>query len=563
MRQIALLAALLVATTLAGCSPTRTAHLAETTPVRVAGSDTLRLVVMATTDLHGYVLPWNYYADAEEPLYGLAKVATLVDSIRAHHPHTLLLDAGDWLQGNPMAEYFARADTLAYYPLLQAVDAMGYDALVLGNHEFNFGIDLLARRIEQTVTPIIAANIYRYGTEEHAYTPYVIREVGSVRVGIVGLTTPGSAVWDRPRVQGRLAFGDGLDAARRYVREVREQGAEVVVVLAHSGLEGPTSYDMEGTGLGEENFGRVVIDRIRGVDAVVLGHAHRQVEEVIQGAGGHQVAVVMPGRWASHLGVAELAIVRGADGVARVVDRSARLLSVEHVAPHPEIEALAADAHEAVRAYMRQPLATTPEPWPTLEARLGPSAAVGLIHRVQLEATGAQLSAAAAFTTNLTLGPGAITLGQVTQLYPYENALYVVEISGADLREYIEHGARYFRHAVRDGEAPTINPQWPGYNFDMIAGAEYELDLTQPRGARVVRLEVDGQPVADDDTFTMAVNSYRAEGGGGFPGMGDARIIRRLDRSVRDLIAEYLREQGTIRPSDVLERNWSLSPRPE
>jgi 2',3'-cyclic-nucleotide 2'-phosphodiesterase (5'-nucleotidase family) len=526
-----------------------------------SATDTLSLVVMSTTDIHGWVLPWDYYTDRPEPRYGLSRVATLVDSVRARHPHTLLLDAGDWMQGNPMAEYFARADTLAHYPLLQAADAMGYDALVIGNHEFNFGIEHLDRRIEQTVTPIIAANIYRHGTTEPAYTPYVIRDVGGVRVGIVGLTTPGSAVWDRPRVEGRLDFGDGLDAARRFVPEVREQGAEVVIVLAHTGLEGTTSYDVEG--LGEENFGRAVIDRIPGIDAVVLGHTHRMIEEVVEGERGAPVAVVMPGRWASHLGVVELAVVRDADGAARVVDRDVRLHAVEHVEAHPEIEELAADAHEAVRAYMRQPLATTPELWPTAEARLAPSAAVGLIHRVQLDATGAQLSAAAAFTTDLTFGPGPITLGHITHLYPYENALYVVEISGADLRAYLEHGARYFQRALRDGEAPTINPQWPGYNFDMISGAEYELDLTQPRGERVVRLEVDGRAVEDDDTFTMAVNSYRAEGGGGFPGMGDAHIVRRIDRSMRDLIAEYLREQGTIRPSDVLERNWSLSPRPE
>jgi 2',3'-cyclic-nucleotide 2'-phosphodiesterase (5'-nucleotidase family) len=526
-----------------------------------APADTTRIVVMSTTDLHGWVLPWDYYADRPEPRYAMAKVATLVDSVRARHAHTLLLDAGDWFQGNPFAEYFARQDSLSRYPLLAAADRMRYAALVLGNHEFNFGIDLLNRRIAQTETPIIGANIYGHGTTEPAYVPYILRDLGGVRVGIVGLTTPGSAVWDRPRVEGRLDFGDGVEGAQRFVREVRDRGAEVVVILAHSGLEGETSY--QGEGLGAENFGRMVAEQVPGVDLLVIGHTHRTTLEAIIGPDGREVGVVQAGRWADHLGIAELTVVRESPtDAARVVRQERRVHRTAHAEPHPAIVELASEGHEAVRAWMATPLATTPSPWPTDRARIEPSAAVGLIHTVQREATGAQLSAAAAFSTAVTLGPEAITLGQLTQLYPYENALYVVEISGRDLRAFLEHGAQFYLSPETPGLPARTNPRWPGYNFDMVAGAEYELDLTRPVGERVTRLEVDGRAVRADDTFTMAVNSYRAEGGGGFPGMGDARVIRRIDRPVRDLIADWLRERGTVAPEDVLERNWRLSPEP-
>jgi 2',3'-cyclic-nucleotide 2'-phosphodiesterase (5'-nucleotidase family) len=521
-----------------------------------AESDTLRLTVMATTDLHGWVLPWDYYEDKAEPRYGLAKVATLVDSVRSGTQHSLLLDAGDWLQGNALAEYYARVDSVSRYPLLAAVDEMGYDAMVLGNHEFNFGIDLLNRRLVQTETPILGANVYTHGSRTSAYLPYIIRGIDGVSVAVIGLTTPGSAVWDRPRVEGRLEFGDGLEAARRFVPEVRARGADIVVILAHTGYEGDTSFPADG--LGPENFGRTVAEQVPDVDLVVLGHTHRVTREIVQGADGREVGVLQPGRWADHLGVAELWIVRDRSG-PRVVQIDLRAHLVLHAPASPTIEALASDAHEAVRAHMAAPIAGTSSPWSTEKARLGPTAAVSLIHAAQFEATGADLSAAAAFSTNLTMGPESITLGQLTQLYPYENSLYVMEISGRDLRAYLEHGAQYYLTQESPGMAPRQNPGWPGYNFDMIEGVEYELDLTRPAGERIVRLEMHGRPFSDADTFTMAVNSYRAEGGGGFPGMTDANVIQRIERPVRDIIADYLRRRDSVDPNEIIRRNWTLT----
>lgn len=524
-----------------------------------APSDTTTIVVMGTTDLHGYVLPWDYYADQPDTRQSLAQVATLVDSVRAVHPHTLLLDAGDWLQGNPFAEYFARVDSVSAYPLLAAADRMRYDAFVLGNHEFNFGIELLGHRIQQTATPIIGANIYVHGTDEPAYAPYLLREVGGVIVGIVGVTTPGSAVWDRPRVQGRLDFGDAVEAAHRFVAAARADGAEVVIVLGHTGIEGDTSYPTDE--LGEENVGRIIAETVPGVDALVLGHTHRPRMETVSGADGRPVAIIQAGRWADHLALAKLRLVRSPEGV-RIVETATRMHRVAHAPPHPAIEALAAEGHEAVREHMAEAFAETTSEWPTERARLEPTAAVALIHAAQREATGAQLSAAAAFSTNLTLGPGGITRGQLAQLYPYENQLFVVEISGRDVRGFLEHGAQYYLTPEIPGDAPTVNRSWPGFNFDMIDGVTYTLDLTRPVGERVTQLEFEGRPVADDETFTMAVNSYRASGGGGFPGMTDDAIIERIDRPVRAMIEDFLRERGSIEPEDVLTPNWQLTSEP-
>lgn len=521
-------------------------------------SDTTTVVILATTDVHGWVLPWDYYADQPEPSRGLSKVATMVDSIRAVHPHNILVDSGDWLQGNPFAEHAARTDTLNTYAFLDAVDYMRYDAVVLGNHEFNFGLDVLHGRLVRSTTPILGANIYHPGTDIPAYAPYVIRNVGGINVGIVGLTTPGSAVWDRPRVEGRLDFGDGIEAAIKYVREVRDLGADIVVVVAHSGYDGDSSYDEET--YGKENFVRLIAEYVHGVDAVVFGHSHRVTALMATGPGGRQVPIVQAGNWASHLGEITLKVIQ--DDGYQIVGSTAEVHSVAHAESHPVIEAIAAQSHEAVRREMNATITTIDGPWSTAEARFGPTPVVDLIHQAQLAATGAQLSSAAAFSTRAVLGPEAITLGQLAQIYPYENALYVVEISGADLRAYIEYGAQFFLSPEREGEPPRINSQWPGYNFDMIAGVDYALDLTRPVGERLVSLSFEGRPVYDGDLFTMAVNSYRAEGGGGFPGMTEDAIIQRINTSVRSLIVDYLREYETLTAPELLISTWRLSPVP-
>jgi len=525
----------------------------------LAQGDTISIAVMATTDVHGRVRAWDYYRDREEPRYALSKVATLVDSVRDVHEHTILLDAGDWLQGNPFAEYFAMHDPQnRHYPFLAAADHMDYDAIVLGNHEFNFGLEYLNRQIELTDSPIIGANIYHHGTDDPAYPPYIFREIAGLRVAIVGLTTPGSAVWDRPRVEGILDFGDGLEAAHRFVQEVRDDHqADVVIILAHTGLDGGTSYHRDD--LGDENFGRAVGEEVPGVDLLVLGHTHRAIDDVqLQGADGREVGVIQPGRWASHLGVAEMNVVRQQDGTIRVVSISTTNHSVAEVDEHPDIVALTLEEHEDVVAFVTEPMAMTDDEWSASDARRKDTPIIDLIQTVQKEQTGAQLSAAAAFNTSVSFGPGPITRGDISLLYPYYNTLYKMEITGEQIRSFLEHTSQYYTTGTDEEGNPVVNSGWPGFNFDMLAGVTYELDLRNQPGERVTKLVYNGEPVARDDRFTMAVNSYRAEGGGGFDMLQDAPVLMTIDRSVGDMILEYLQDKEVIQHDDVFKDNWHL-----
>ncbi len=550
-----LLPVLLLVAGLSSCgqepAPERSAPLAD--------RDTVSIAVMATTDVHGRVRAWDYYRDREEPRYALSKVATLVDSVRAVHEHTILLDAGDWLQGNPFAEYFAMHDPQnRHYPFLALTDRMDYDAIVLGNHEFNFGLEYLNRQIGMTDTPIMGANIYHPGTDDPAYPPYIVREVAGLRVAIVGLTTPGSAVWDRPRVEGILDFGDGLEAAHRFVQEVREDHqADVVIILAHTGLDGSASYQRDD--LGDENFGRAVGEEVPGVDLMVLGHTHRAIDDVaLQGADGREVGVVQPGRWASHLGVAEMDIVRQQDGTIRVVSISTANHSVADVDEHPEIVALTLEAHEDVVAFVTEPMAMTDDEWSARDARRKDTPIIDLIQTVQKEQTGAQLSAAAAFNTSVSFGPGPITRGDIALLYPYYNTLYKMEITGEQIKSFLEHTSQYYTTETDEQGNPVVNRGWPGFNFDMLAGVTYVLDLRNQPGERVTKLMYNEEPVAGDDRFTLAINSYRAEGGGGFDMLQDAPVLMTIDRSVGDMILEYLQDKEVIQHNDVFKENWHL-----
>lgn len=504
------------------------------------------ITVLTTTDLHGWVLSWDYARDMEDPRYGMERVATVIDSIRRIHPHALLLDAGDWLQGNAFADHFAKvASDSPDYPLLRVADHLTYDAFVLGNHEFNYGLEYLRRRIDASRTPVIAANVYHHGTDSTAYTPYVMKAVQGVKVAIVGITTPGTMVWDRRHVEGRIEVRDGVSEAGKWVRIVKDAGADVVIVLAHTGLDGNSSYEQ--AGIGRENVGRAILDGIPDVDLLVFGHSHRvtALHDCIQA-----------GRWGSHLGEATLHLSYGNDGRARVDSVRTTAWPVVSRQPAARIRSLVETEHEAVRSRLNEPLVPITGEWTAERARLEDSPMVDLIHKVQLEATGAVLSAASAFNTSAVFTGPYLSRRDLAAIYPYENMLYVIRVNGRQLRDYIEHTSRYY--LVGEPGQVVINPQWPGFNFDTVEGLDYRLDLSREPGRRLLYLRRSGRDIRDGDEFTLAVNSYRAEGGGGFTMLAGSEVVWRSDLSVRDLMEAWVVRQDTLRADRIVTGNWGM-----
>ena len=530
------------------------ASWAAAQPVRVD------LIVASTTDVHGRLRGWDYYADGADTARGLARAATIVDSLRrAHSGRVILVDAGDLLQGNPLTYVAARRDTAGVHPVIAAMNAMGYDAAAVGNHEFNYGLTTLRAAIHSARFPFLAANVVPLGRERNAkplFSPFRVVERGGVRVGIVGATTPGAMVWDRENLQGRLLVKDIVPSVRQAVREVRRRGAQAVVVVMHSGLSGPSSYDTVATGLPSENVAARVAREVTGVDLIVFGHSHQEVADTtING-----VLLVQPRNWATSVAVATLTLERLRQNW-KVVRKRGELVRVSGRPEHAGVVAAVERVHQSTVAWVNETLGTTATPWRADSSRVVDTPLIDFILEVERRATGADLAATAAFDLNASLDTGGVTIAEVARLYPYDNTLRAIRITGKQLRAFLEYSARYYR-TIATGEvaATLVDPLVPGFNFDIVAGADYTLDLSKPLGQRVTRLEFNGRRVTDADSFTLALSNYRQSGGGGFAMLQGAPVVYDKQEEIRDLLIAEVKRRGELRPADYHRVNWRLAP---
>jgi 2',3'-cyclic-nucleotide 2'-phosphodiesterase (5'-nucleotidase family) len=532
----AMLASLLLAAVLAVPGPTP--------------PDTARLVIVATTDVHGRAFAWDYTADKVFP-GGLTRVATVVDSLRHAYPgQVLLVDSGDLIQGDPFAAYFARVAPRDTNPIIRAMNLVGYDAGTLGNHEFNWGLATLARALRGAAFPYVSANIRGLPGDTLAYRPYVVLQREGIRVGITGFTTPGVMVWDRSNVAHRVRL-ERISAAARRVLPTLDRRSDFEIVLIHSGLDGESSYDT--TGVGIENAAAMLASQPSRPDLVVVGHSHREMRDsVING-----VHFIQPKNWAQSVVVMHVELVRSG-GRWSPVHWHADLIPLADVPPSPRLVKVLQGAHDSVRSWVRQPLATATAAMPSAMARARPTPIIEFIQSVQKEATGAQLSAAAAFNLEGGFPAGPVRLSDVASVYPYENTLRAVRISGAQLKAYLERSAEYYQ--VDSSGHVALNPTMPGYNFDMVSGASYAIDLSKPVGSRIRDLAVSGKPVMPSDSFTMAVNSYRQEGGGGYAMLKGAPVVYDKGENIRDLLVEKLRALGAIDSARYSVQNWRIEP---
>jgi 2',3'-cyclic-nucleotide 2'-phosphodiesterase (5'-nucleotidase family) len=525
------------------------------------------LVIATTTDVHGRLRAWDYYANEAEAVRGLSRAATIVDSVRAANPgRVILLDAGDLLQGNPLAYVAARVSSDRTNPIVAAMNAMQYDAVAIGNHEYNYGVPYFDSVVRQAKFPFLSANTYRLNPAGiHAYRPWTIIERAGIRVGIVGATTPGVTVWDAENIRGRLRFGDIVPAVREAVNEARAAGADVIVVTVHSGLNEPSSYDTVTTGVPSENVAERIAVEIQGIDLVLYGHSHRESRGTTIGS----TLLIQPKNWATSVNVAHLLVSRhgGIDvgtGVATLADglmvikRRSDLIQAAGHAENPAVLAATDAAHRETIAYVTTPIGTTPERWSADSARVKDTPLVDFILDTERKSAGADLASTAAFSTDLVVGPGPITIAQVAQLYPYDNTLRAVRITGKQLRDYLEFSARYWRTTTSPAGPLEADPAIPGYNFDIVSGVDYVIDVSKPVGSRITRLDYRGAAVRDGDTFTMALNNYRQTGGGGYAMLSGAPVVYDKQLEIRQLLIDEVKRRGVLRQADYFTPNWRL-----
>ena len=579
-----------------------------------------RLRILATSDLHAHLMPWDYHTDMPSPARGLARTATLIAEARteaaADRRHCLLLDNGDFLQGSPLSDLLAErisADPGVAHPIVTAMNALGYDAATLGNHEFTHGLRFLTNSLATARFAVVAANIALTDPAAPPLAPpYVIltRDLAcddgttrSLRIGIIGFAPPQLVHWDHHVLAGRVATRDILATAAALVPMLRAAGADLVVALSHSGIGAADPAP------NLENASAALAQQA-GIDVVIAGHTHQTFPTGVQDAMAGTLSgrpAVMPGFFGSHLGVIDLDLACGDRDLAcgdcwQIVGQHAALRpiavrertgqTVALVASDPVVEAVAKADHAATLTWARRPVGRTDRVLHSFFAMIAPSAAVRLVARAQAEAASRALqgtrwqglpvlSASAPFRAGGRGGPesythvpaGPVLMRHVADLYLHPNALSALEVTGAEVVGWLERSVSLY-HQIAPGahDADLIDPDYPGFNFDSIEGLTWCIDLSQParhdpRGGllnptaqRIRDVALDGQPIRPDQRFVLATNSYRTGGSGGFPAARPDRVILTDARLIRDILRDHVADQPVLPPQGP--PNWGFVPMP-
>ena len=610
---------------LANCSAFRIEHSAAILIfflcVTSAGAETrASLRILETTDIHMHVVDYDYFQDRPTVTAGLSRTATLIKQARAEVKNSVLVDNGDLLQGNPLGDFVARQRGLGdeeTHPVYKAMNLLDYTVGNIGNHEFNYGLEFLDKSIAGANFPYISANVFHDDGDSDPtndvpyFDPYVIIDKEllandgsrqSIQIGFIGFVPPQIMQWDQSHLEGRVVAHDMVRAAERLVPRMREEGADVVVAIPHSGLSIATRQGME------ENA-TYYLSQVEGIDALMFGHSHRvfpgEAYADLPGADLEAgtingVPATMPGFWGSHLGYVDLELevsdegewrVVGGRGTVRPIYERRNGEAVALVEPDSDIEAAVSADHAAAVAYVRTAVGELSSPITSYFALVRDDPSVQIVTDAQrryverlMKGTEYEglpvLSASAPFKTGgrgggeyFTVIPaGEIALKHVADLYIYPNTVRAVLLNGDEVREWLEMSAGLFNQIDPQSEVeqPLINRRFPSFNFDVIDGVTYRIDVSQPArydrdgelinegSHRIVDLQYRGRAVTRDQSFVVATNNYRAGGGGDFPGLDGSNIVVEAPDSNRDVLAAYILDQQTIDPS--ADGNWSFVP---
>ncbi|MBF4767863.1 5'-nucleotidase C-terminal domain-containing protein [Nocardioides agariphilus] len=578
------------------------ATTATASPATAAGSPgsssrTIKLSVLGTTDLHGNVFNWDYYKDTEfddsaHNDIGVAKVKTVIDRERAARDHpVLVLDAGDTIQGTPLAYYYAKVQPIGgnvIHPMARAMNLIGYDAAALGNHEFNYGIPLLRTFESQLNFPLLGANAVDPVTKRPVFAPYIIKRIKVDRapdlvVGILGLTNPGIAIWDHANVEGKMEFPGLVEQAKKFVPELKAKGCDVVIVSAHSGPNTSSSY---GDALPyPENAATLVAQEVAGVDAILVGHAHldvptRVVDSLV--TEGKQVVLCEPLFWGKKVAVFDMELERHGRRWSLVGPITSTTLPTNTAEPDPDVSAAVQEQHDTVIDYVNSVVGTSTVAMSADRAVVEDTPIIDFVNYVQAltvraALTGADaalpmLSIAAPFNRGASFPQGDVTIRDVAGLYIFDNTLLGSRVTGAQVKDYLEFSANYFKAVDNAGPVaiddviravtPSAPTGTPDYNYDIVAGLEdrltYDIDLAQPVGSRITNLQYAGAALDPAQEFVMAVNNYRQGGGGNFPHIKDAPVVYNAQVEIRQLLIDWVVANGEIDPAQFASMDWRL-----
>lgn len=534
--------------------------------------DSLRhLTVVYTTDVHGNFFPYDFIR--LQPAKGsMARVASYVESLRDSlgAENLLLLDNGDILQGQPTAYYYNYIDTAAVNIASAIYDFMRYDAATVGNHDIETGHAVYDKWKRQTSTPILGANVIDKKTGLPYFTPYTVINRGGMKIAVIGLLTPAIPAWLPENLWSGLEFLPMQETARKWVKIVREaENPDIIIGLFHSGHDASKS-----TSGYRENESLVVARETEGFDAVLMGHDHQLFCDTVVNPAGHKVSVLNPANNAMNVGV--LNITETAPGQFRV---SGRIDDITDIEPSQAFMDHFAARQKDVTRFVSRKIADITDSITTRDAFFGPSAFMTLLHNLQLDISGADISMAAPLTNDGVIAAGEMRVADMFTLYKYENFLCTLRMTGREIKDYLEFSYSLWTDCISDtnphlirfaSDRPTPNEnrlKKPSYNFDSASGIIYTVDITKPKGGKINIISLSsGKPFNPDSTYTVAVNSYRAGGGGDHLTLGagispadlKARVVSSTDKDLRFYLMKTIERQGLLQPT--VELNWLFIP---
>lgn len=576
----------------------------------------VKLRIMETSDLHVNMVNYDYYADKPTDEYGFAKTASLIKAARNEAKNSLLFDNGDLIQGNPLGDYVAKVKPLKegeVHPVYKAMDLMDYDAGGVGNHEFNYGLDFLKLSEEGANFPIVNANVYKDDGDKddsndvNYFTPYTILDKKvtdengkeqTIKVGVIAFVPPQISQWDKANLEGKVIVKDMVETAKKFIPQMRKEGADVIVAIPHSGFEDiPETPLMENTVL--------YLSKVEGIDAILFGHAHKTFPSAeFKGKTGvdlekgtiNGVPAVEPGFWGDHLGIIDLNL-ENVDGKWKVVDSKTEARPIYDTAnkkalvdADQEIVNAVKTEHDATIDYVRGPVGKTSAPINSYFALVQDDPSIQIVTNAQkwyveknLKGTEYEnlpvLSAGAPFKAGgrngasyyTNIPAGTIAIKNVSDLYVYPNTVHAVVVTGAEVKEWLEWSAGQFNQIdpSKTTEQPLVNMDFPTYNYDVIDGVTYQIDVTQPNkydakgtvvnpsANRIKNLQFDGKPIDLKQKFVVATNNYRASSSK-LANPDGKRIIMAAPDENRQVIIDYIRDNGTINPS--ADGNWTFAP---
>nr|WP_206766688.1 bifunctional 2',3'-cyclic-nucleotide 2'-phosphodiesterase/3'-nucleotidase [Bacillus thuringiensis] len=586
-----------------------TAHADENT-----GESTVKLRILETSDIHVNLMNYDYYQTKTDNKVGLVQTATLVNKAREEVKNSVLFDDGDALQGTPLGDYVAntikdsknRVDPSYTHPLYRVMNLMKYDVISLGNHEFNYGLDYLNKVIEKTDFPVINSNVYKVDhddkeeNDENYFKPYhilkkeVVDEAGQkqiVKIGVMGFVPPQIMNWDKANLEGKVKAKDIVATAKIMVKKMQNEGADIIVALAHSGVDKSEYKEVNKM----ENASYHLATQVPGVDAVLMGHSHTEVKDVFNG-----VPVVMPGVFGSNLGIIDMQLkkVNGKWEVQKDQSKP-QLRPIANSKGTPLVESdqklvnEIKDEHQATIDYVNTPVGTTKAPINSYFSLVQDDPSVQIVTNAQKWYVEQELkkpeyeeikdipvlSAGAPFkaggrngaTYYTDIPAGTLAIKNVADLYVYPNTLYAVKVNGAQVKEWLEMSAGQFNQIdpKKTEEQPLVNIGYPTYNFDILDGLKYEIDVTQPakydkdgkvvnaNTNRIVNMTYEGKPVADDQKFIVATNNYRGSSQT-FPGVSEGEVVYQSQDETRQIIVKYMQKIKNFDPA--ADQNWTFKP---